>query len=311
MNATHFFLLALALPALLAGCTSKPAGNAGPRPDPAALAELHPLSAASLRALPPEPRETALPQGVEIRELSFESEAGSRTMRLFLPSAKRDTPRGAVLHLHGAGREAAAFCAELALRADVAVAMPETPWETAAGDALAAYNHLCTEADRLGIDPDRICLSGDGVGGLLAVAVAREEFETTGGKPAGLLLFYPLLTLEPDSGESWKRYGVGFGLGADEMEHFIAEWIPDPEERKAVALTDAAAEGMPPTLLVVAECDILRDGGIGFGSRLRRAGVTVRTLRYNGAIHGFLTRPGLDTFRNRAVADAASFLVGK
>lgn len=312
MNVIRFILLTLAIPALFTGCASKPAGNAGTRPDPAALAELHPLSAASLRALPPEPAETTPPEGVEIRELPFESEAGPRTMRLFLPSAKRDDkPRGAVLHLHGAGRDATRFCGELALRADVAVAAPDTPWETAAGDALAAYNRLCTDADRLGIDPDRIFLSGDAAGGLLAVAAAREEFETTGEKPAGLLLFYPLLSPEPAAGESWKRYGVGFGLDSEELERFIAEWIPDPAARKAFAFPDDAAKGMPPTLLVVAECDILRDGGTGFAAQLRHAGVQVRALRYNGAIHGFLTRPGLDTFRRRAVTDAASFLAGK
>ena len=307
----HTLLLLFALPVLFAGCASGPEKKEPPPQEKPATAELHAQSVAWLKKPAAAPVETALPEGVHSRDLAFESEGGPRTMRLYLPEAVRETPRPAVLLLHGADRDAARFCAELALQADAVVAAPETPWASASGDVLAAYNHLCTDADELGIDPERIYLAGDAAGGLLAISVAREEFETTGEKPAGLLLFYPVLSLEPDNRESSKRYETGFGFDAAELKKFAEEWIPDADRRKEMSAMDAEVGNLPPTLLVVAGCDIVRDQGVAFASRLHQAGVPVRVRRYNGAIHGFLIRGGLDAFRKQAVTDAASFLTGK
>ncbi|MPM54429.1 Lipase 2 [bioreactor metagenome] len=230
---------------------------------------------------------------------------------------KSEHPRSAVLFLHGSDRNTARFCAGLALKADVTVAAPdlrvapEAPWPAALEDALSAYNHLCTNADDLGVNPERIVPGGDGAGALLALALVRNEYETTGEKPAGLLLFYPFLAPEGENrGESWKRYGTEFGLDAEAVTAFVDDWIADAEDRKNVSPFRAGTEGVPPTLLVVAGCDVLRDQGLAFAAKLRQANVPVRIRRYNGAIHGFLTRPGLDVFFRQGVEDAASFLGG-
>ncbi len=46
-------------------------------------------------------------------------------------------------------------------------------------------------------------------------------------------------------------------------------------------------KGLPPTLIQVAENDILRDEGEAFGRKLALAGVTVTMVRYDGMIHDF------------------------
>ena len=46
-------------------------------------------------------------------------------------------------------------------------------------------------------------------------------------------------------------------------------------------------KGLPPTLIQVAENDILRDEGEAYGRKLDEAGVKVTTIRYNGMIHDF------------------------
>lgn len=121
-------------------------------------------------------------------------------------------------------------------------------------------------------------LAGDSAAATAATA-ALMEFETTEEKPAGLILFYPVVTLEPDSRESWKRCGKGFNLDADLMEEFNAAYVPDPAQRKEplVSPLNAAPESFPPVLLVTAEYDILQRSRRRISRQgLRKAGVPVR-----------------------------------
>jgi len=314
------FLLAAsaALPLLFAGCASKPLPPSKP---PVPEVKLHPESAAWLKAhavnpTAPSGPETpaALPKEIQVGELKFESGGKPHILRLYRKAGDTNRRLPVVLLFHGADPHPASFCAGLALGADVAVASPEpgadlkSPWPEALNVALAAYNCLCANADELNIDPARIFLEGDGAGSFPALAAAKNEFETTGEKPAGLLLFYPLVSLLPDTRASVAKYGNGFGFDAKSAGAFIQSWIPDSKQREELSPLETDASGLPPTLIVLAECDIWHDQGVEFGVKLRLAGVPVRIRCYNGAIHGFLTREGLDAFRKQAVRDAASFV---
>ena len=57
--------------------------------------------------------------------------------------------------------------------------------------------------------------------------------------------------------------------------------------------TAADINGLPPTLIQVAENDILRDEGEAYGRLLDDAGIDVTTIRYNGVIHDFGLLNGL------------------
>jgi acetyl esterase/lipase len=46
--------------------------------------------------------------------------------------------------------------------------------------------------------------------------------------------------------------------------------------------------GLPPTLVVVDEPDVLRDEGEAYAAKLRLAGVPVTTVRYDGICHDFM-----------------------
>ena len=77
-------------------------------------------------------------------------------------------------------------------------------------------------------------------------------------------------------------------------------YIPDVSIRNIIyasplQATEDQLRGLPPTLIITAENDILRDEGEAFGRKLDAAGVTVITTRYNGMIHDFGLLNGLAT----------------
>ncbi|MNY35151.1 Carboxylesterase NlhH [compost metagenome] len=76
------------------------------------------------------------------------------------------------------------------------------------------------------------------------------------------------------------------------MEWFRAQYLEraeQAEEPLASPLLAADLAQLPPTTLLSAEFDPLRDEGEAFAERLRAAGVAVRLQRASGMIHGFVS----------------------
>jgi acetyl esterase len=61
----------------------------------------------------------------------------------------------------------------------------------------------------------------------------------------------------------------------------------DPADPRISPLTAPTLEGLPATVLAVAEFDPLRDQGADYGTRLRAAGVPVSEHPGTGLIHGY------------------------
>ena len=122
--------------------------------------------------------------------------------------------------------------------------------------------------------------------GLTAALVAEDH---GGPRLRTLVLMWPVT----DAGYDWDSY-VKYGrqrfLTAPLMKWMFGKYVSDPAQRgnDLMSPVRASAErlrGLPATLIVVAENDILRDEGEAMGRRLDEAGVEVTTVRFNGVVH--------------------------
>jgi acetyl esterase/lipase len=119
-------------------------------------------------------------------------------------------------------------------------------------------------------------------------------------------MYYPVTDAVMATG-SYERYAGGPLITRKAMEWFWDAYTTDPALRMEVTASPNQAtveqlRGLPPTLLLGAETDVLRDEGEAFAAKLRLAGVRVTTVRYDGICHGFMD---LNALRQTNAARAA------
>jgi acetyl esterase len=99
------------------------------------------------------------------------------------------------------------------------------------------------------------------------------------------------------------------------MMWFWDQYVPNLSERGELTASPLRAvpeqlKGLPPTLVITADADVLRDEGEAYANKLREAGVRVTAARFQGTIHDFAILNALaDTASTQgAVALAAAWL---
>lgn len=173
---------------------------------------------------------------------------------------------------------------------------PEHPFPAAPDDAMLAVRGAPEIARRLGADTSRIFVAGDSAGATLALVAAIAARDTNGTRLAGVVAIYPGVSrISSTATASALAFGDGnFGLSNDDIAWFREQYLPDKAShedwRAAPALVPNLA-GLPPTFIVVAAYDALRDEGIAFAERLRDSGVAVELRVAAGMNHGFMGAP--------------------
>jgi acetyl esterase len=167
---------------------------------------------------------------------------------------------------------------------------PEAPYPAAVDDALAAWRWARDAAPGLGVDPARVALAGDSMGGFLAATVERRD--RTAPRPAALGLVYPLVDLTTSS-PSYDTFAEGFLLSRPLIRWFLDHFCPDHAARRAASLLYSDdLHGVPPTLVVTAGFDPLRDEGRAWAARLTAAGARATLREHTSLIHGFISMTG-------------------
>jgi acetyl esterase len=183
---------------------------------------------------------------------------------------------------------------------------PEDPFPAAAEDALAAFTWAQRNAGALGADPGRVAVAGDSAGGNLAAVVAGLAEPA----PALQLLIYPGVeraTRRP----SVDLFAEGFFLTEKDVDWFFGHYAgedPDVEDPRLNALAHEDLSRLPPTIVVTAGFDPLRDEGEWYAEELRAAGVPVMVRRFEDLSHGLVNMTGVSSDCYAAMVEIAGML---
>ena len=172
---------------------------------------------------------------------------------------------------------------------------PEHKFPAAVTDSYAATEWVAANAERLGIDPKRISVGGDSAGGNLGTVVSLMSRERNGPAIALQVLVYPVTDLSSFETASYREFAEDHRLSRSLMEWFRDHYLASPADGwhpYASPLLAQDLRGLPPALVITAECDPLRDEGEAYAKRLEGAGVAVTGTRYAGMIHPFFSLCG-------------------
>jgi acetyl esterase len=280
----------------------------------AAYADHPPLDTVSL----PQAREiiekvrAPLSQGgpVMARSLRLQIDRGDQpALQLCIHQPAQTLPLPALLYLHGGGwvyfsnsthdrlmREYAARSGRVVVGLDYAQA-PESRYPVALQQCMDAIHWIRHSGAEHGICTTQIAIAGDSAGANLALATAlalRDHAESSRlddfAALDALVLNYGAFT-DDDETESYQRFdGDRFVLTRDEMRWFWQQYLRNDADRLDPLAQPgrAALHGLPPTCLIAAECDVLRDNSLHLAERLQAAGVRHSLHRFAGAPHSFL-----------------------
>jgi acetyl esterase len=228
-----------------------------------------------------------------------------------------------VLFTHGAGwvfgdaHTHGRLVQELTSRAGAATVFtnytlsPEGKYPTAIEEIYAALEWIAGHGAEQDLDPARIAVAGDSVGGNMTAAITIMAKQRGGPRIAAQVLYYPVTDASFDT-DSYHQFATGYWLRRDAMQWFWDQYTTDPAKRAEITASPLRASldelsGLPPALVMVGEADVLRDEGEAYAAKLRQAGVPVTALRFQGIIHDFVM---VNSLRDTHAARTATALGG-
>ena len=234
-----------------------------------------------------------------IKDLSIPGLDGNMIpARLYDAKDKRE-PGPAMVFFHGGGfvigdlDSHEPYCAEAARQLDMPVIAidyrlaPEHPFPAAPDDCEAAARWVAGSPAELGRAVTSLVLSGDSAGGNLTIVTMQALREKPAAVP--VIVQYPIYPAT-DAHEGYPSYSAHKKdklLTEESMKWFFDSYAA-PEGHLRVAPLRHSHEGTPPTLVLTAGLDPIRDQGRAYAAALAQAGITVSYREAEGNIHGFI-----------------------
>lgn len=239
--------------------------------------------------------------GIEESERTVESQGHTLCLNLVRPAGTGHERLPAFVFIHGGGWVLGDYpthrrlVRDLVLESGCAAVFvnytrsPEAHFPQAVEEIYAAVKWVAANGREIGVDGSRLALAGNSVGGNMSLATALVAEDHGGPQLRALVLLWPVTDAGCDW-DSYTEYGRQRFLTAPLMKWMFGQYVSDPAQRdndlmSPVRASSERLRGLPPTLIAVAENDILRDEGEAMGRRLDEAGVEVTTVRFNGVVH--------------------------
>ena len=259
--------------------------------EPAAAREMYHMMAAMLEA--------DAVDLARIEDLSCPGPAGDIALRLYDSQAERNEATPVIIFYHGGGfvigdiKSHHSFCTYIAREMDLPVISvdyrlaPEAPFPAAPQDSLAATRWVADNQAQLKLKISGLIPCGHSAGGNLALVVGQ----VLAAEPASVPIvaqfpIYPATRMDAEGG-SMDEFAEGFLLTKESMEYFDRQYAPKDDDFLVSPYLGDLSQS-PPTVLVTAGLDPLRDQGREYAADLIRHGVNTTFMEMPGNVHGFI-----------------------
>lgn len=210
-----------------------------------------------------------------------------------------------VIYLHGSGymsgnpEDYALFPNAFVTGAECVVAAPNyrkshtAPYPAALHDCYATLLWMVDNANELGIDPDRICVTGVSAGAGLTIALCLFARDMNGPKIKFQMPIYPTMDDRLETRSS-TEYTYPYVLDRQSCENIWNLYLGEGHKERDIPIYASPAratveqlKGLPPCFSYVGELDPHRDETVAYCEKLYEAGVWVGYHVYAGCHHGF------------------------
>ena len=236
---------------------------------------------------------------VRIERRYFASPTADLPINIYIPEG--DGPFNGLVYFHGGGwvayninRYSPQLSALAASTNSVVIAVnyqkaPEHKFPIPFDDCYSALEWAFTNSAELNIDSKKIGIGGDSAGGNLASGVAIKARDLGKLDVAYQLLIYPAnspsFVSTPDVPNA-----TGFGSTQAGIKWAWEQYLSSESDLVNPYAVPHSAEdlsNLPPTILITAEFDVLREDGKMYAQKLESAGNAVTYQDFPGMIHGF------------------------
>jgi acetyl esterase len=233
-----------------------------------------------------------------IRDLACPGPDGEIPLRLYDARESRPEATPVVVFYHGGGFVIGdldthhALCSEIAALIDLPVVAvhyalaPEAPFPAAILDCEAATRWVAGSPAELGRTASGVIPIGDSAGGNATVVVSQMLEANPAAVPVVLQVpIFPLVA-DANGSASMAAFSEGFLLTADTMGFFDAAYGADRSDPRGFPILSDHSSA-PPTIVVTASLDPIRDSGRAYARALVDAGRDVVFIEMRGVTHSF------------------------
>ncbi len=217
--------------------------------------------------------------GVKVPDMASvaDTRAGSVPVRVYRPTTELCP---LLVYIHGAGFVAGdldshdQICRYLAFHVEAVVVAvdyrlaPEHPFPAAVDDSIEAVEWALANAATIGADPRRWAIAGDSAGGTLAAGVAQQWADRP-NSPSAQALICPALELADLDLPSHREVAEADGFNTSALQQMIDLYLGSHVDRRDPRASPARSNELaqlPPTIMITAELDPLRDDGEAYAA---------------------------------------------